>query len=199
TKPPRAAGGRGGGGARGAGRAGGASGGGGGGRETGERAPRIRTPPFSIIGTRAGLRSLGLAVTLVGPYQATAAFVRRPWARDSGATLEAYIRSYVEGLRWVLAATNRDEAIALLAERLKLEPDVAALTYREAVDPAGGLTPDARLDREGLRNVLALRSHLDGQWVGRPPGPQRYYALVPDDRAPAATKRSPPPPRRLPP
>ncbi len=144
-------------------------------RENKEYAASMLNPPFSIIGERDGLRSLGLAVTMLGPYQATAGFVLRSWAQANGATLERYIRGYVEALRWVLAPANREETIALLAERLKLAPDVAALTYAQAVDPTGGLTPDARLELEGFRNVLALRAELEGQWGGRPPAPERYY------------------------
>ncbi len=146
-------------------------------REHKEYAASMLNPPFSIIGARAGLQSLGLVVTMLGPYQATGGFVLRSWAQANGPTLERYIRGYVEALRWVTASANRDETIALLAERLKLDPDIAAATYVQAVDPAGGLTPDARLDLEGFRNVLALRAELEGQWGGRPPAPGRYVDL----------------------
>jgi len=144
-------------------------------RQNREYAASILNPPFAIIGERAGLRSLGRAVTMLGPYQATGGFVLRAWAQANASTLERYIQGYVAALRWALAPANRDEAIALLAERLKLAPDIAAATYAQAIDPSGGLAPDARLDLEGLRNVLALRAELEGQWGGRPPAPERYY------------------------
>ncbi|HEV8308667.1 MAG TPA: ABC transporter substrate-binding protein [Methylomirabilota bacterium] len=144
-------------------------------REHKEYAATMLYPPYSIVAEREGLRSLGLAVKMLGPYQATAGFVRRSWAQANASTLERYLQGYVGALRWVLAPANRDETIALLAQRLKLDPDVAAATYAHAVDPAGGLTPDARLDLEGFRNVLALRAELEGQWGGQPPAPERYY------------------------
>ncbi len=56
----------------------------------------------------------------------------------------------------------------------------------DVVDPAGGLTPDARLDLDGFRNVLALRAELEGQWGGRPPALERYYDLQYYRRALAA-------------
>lgn len=146
-------------------------------REQKEYAASMLNPPFSIIAERAGLKSLGNAVAMLGPYQATGGFVLRAWARTNGPALERYIRGYIEGLRWALAPAHRDEAIALLAERLRLDPDVAALAYAQAVAPAGGLAPDARLDLEGFRNVLALRAELEGQWGGQPPAPERYLDL----------------------
>jgi ABC-type nitrate/sulfonate/bicarbonate transport system substrate-binding protein len=146
-------------------------------REQTEYAASMLNPPFSILAGRAGLRSLGSAVAMLGPYQATGGFVRRAWAQANGPTLERYIRGYVEALRWSLAPANREETIALLAERLTLAPDVAALTYARAVDPAGGLASDGRLDLEGFRNVLALRAELEGQWGGQPPAPERYLDL----------------------
>jgi hypothetical protein len=39
----------------------------------------------------------------------------------------------------------------------------------------GGLTPDARLDLDGFRAVLALRAELKGYPDGRTPPVNRYY------------------------
>ena len=158
-------------------------------RENREYAASMLNPPFSIVAERSGLRSLGPAVKMIGPYQATGAFVLRSWAQANGPALERYIQAYVEALRWALDPANRDETIALLADRLKLAPDVAAATYAQAVDPVGGLAPDARLDLEGFRNVLALRAELEGQWGGRPPAPERYYDLQYYQRALATLGR----------
>jgi uncharacterized protein YutE (UPF0331/DUF86 family) len=140
-----------------------------------EYAASMLNPPFSIIAERAGLRSLGLAVAVLGPYQATAGFVLRSWAEANGRTLERYIRAYVESFRWALAPANREETVALLACRLDLAPDLAALTYVRAVDPVGSLAPDARLDFDGFRNVLALRAELEGHRGDHPPSAELYY------------------------
>ncbi len=155
-------------------------------REHREYAASMLNPPFSILAVREGLRSLGSAVTLVGPYQGTGAFVMRAWARAHGPTLERYLRAYVEALRWALAPANREAAVALLAERLKLAPDVAAATYDQAV--ASGFAPDARLDLAGLRNVLAIRAEVERQWGGRPPAVEKYVDLSYYERAVAGLR-----------
>src|SRR6202008_349546 len=99
-------------------------------------------PPFSISATRDGFKSFGAAAKLVGPYMGTGCWVLRSWADANSATLERYLTAYIESLRWVLAPANRGEAVALLAERLKLAPDLAEATYDRAADPINGLAPD---------------------------------------------------------
>jgi ABC-type nitrate/sulfonate/bicarbonate transport system substrate-binding protein len=158
-------------------------------KETKEYAASMLNPPFSISALRDGLHSLGSAVKLVGPYQGTGCWVLRSWAEANATTLERYLSAYVEALRWALNPANRTESAALLAERLKISPDIAAATYDVAADPVNGLAPDARLDMDGFRNVLALRAELQGMWGGTPPLPDKYVELSYYQRALAAVGR----------
>ena len=151
-------------------------------------AASMLNPPFSTLAERRGLRSLGTAVGVIGPYQATAAFVLRPWARANAATLERYIAAYVEALRWAMAPENKTAAVALLVDRMRLAPDVAERVYSLASGP-GGLQPDARLDPDGFKTVLALRAEMEGQWGGRPPAPDRYLDLSYYERALTTARR----------
>jgi ABC-type nitrate/sulfonate/bicarbonate transport system substrate-binding protein len=146
-------------------------------------AASMLNPPFSIQGDRAGLRTLGQAVDVIGPYQSGSGWVMRSWAQANGDVLVKYIQAYVEGMRWGLAPANREAAIALLAERLKLPPDVVAVTYDLAIDPVRGFTPDAKFNIEGFRNVLKLRAEMLGQWGGTPPAPDKYLDLSYYERA----------------
>ena len=50
-----------------------------------------------------------------------------------------YLQAYVEGVRWSLDPANKETAIKLLMDRLKLAEDVATAAYTFATDPAGGL------------------------------------------------------------
>jgi ABC-type nitrate/sulfonate/bicarbonate transport system substrate-binding protein len=137
-------------------------------------AASMLSPPFSIRGERGGLKNLGSAVDVIGPYQSGSAWVMRSWGERNADTLVKYIQAYVEGLRWALAPANKQAAIALLAERLKLPTDIAATTYDMAADPKRGFAADAAFDHEGFRNVLKLRAEILGQWGGRPPAPEKY-------------------------
>jgi ABC-type nitrate/sulfonate/bicarbonate transport system substrate-binding protein len=158
-------------------------------KENKEYAAGMLNPPFSISATREGLISLGSAVKLVGPYQGTGCWVLRSWAQTQTEMIERYIAAYVDALRWAVEPANRVEAVALLAERLKITGEIAAATYEIAINPANGLAPDARFDMEGFRNVLALRAELEGAWGGKPPPPEKYVDLSYYQRALAKVGR----------
>ncbi len=145
-------------------------------------------PPFSIMAEKLGMRNLGSAVALIGPYQGTGAFVIRRWAQSNSETLERYIRGYVEALRWTLDPANKAEVVTFIAERYKLPPDIAARSYEMTIDRADGLAPDARLNVEGLTNVLALRAEIERAGA-TPEAAEKYYDLSYYQRALAARGR----------
>lgn len=137
-------------------------------------AASMLNPPFSIRATRAGLRSLGTAKALLGPYQGMGAFVKREWASANRDTVIRYLTAVLQAQRWFVAPENKVAATALLGETLRLDPSVATETYARGIS---GLATDAKLDTEGLARVLALRADVEGQWNGRPPDASRYYDL----------------------
>src|SRR6516164_1972468 len=120
----------------------------------------------------AGWKDMGPAEKAIGAYQAGGAFVMRDWAKANSDTLVRYISAYVEGCRWALDRANKAEAIALIADRLKLTPDVAAQSYAVATDPPDSIAKDAKFDMGGFKNVLKLRAEIEGQWGGSPPPPR---------------------------
>jgi len=151
--------------------------------EKGEGSASIMNVPFSIQARQKGAKSLGRTIDLLGPYQATGAFVMRAWAAANAVTLERYIAAYVESLRYALAPANRNESIELLVKWLKIPRDVAEQTYDMALDPKFGFTPDAKFDLEGFKNLLSLRAEIEGQWGGRPPAPGKYFDMQYYERA----------------
>src|SRR6516164_3040919 len=129
----------------------------------------VLNPPFSFRAKEAGLKDMGAAAKAIGAYQAGGAFVMREWAKANSDALVRYISAYVEGSRWALDPANKAEAIALLTDRLKLAPQVAAQTYAVATDPPDSIAKDAKkFDMEGFKNVLKLRAEIEGQWGGNP-------------------------------
>jgi ABC-type nitrate/sulfonate/bicarbonate transport system substrate-binding protein len=141
-----------------------------------ELAASMLNPPSSIQARRGGLKSLGTATQLIGPYQGVGAFALRSWAKGNREAVVKYLAAYIEALRWFMAPANKAEAIALLTTGLKLTPEVAGEAYAQAM-AKGGLVPDARLDVDGLKNVLKLRADIEKQWQGTPPAPDKYYDL----------------------
>jgi ABC-type nitrate/sulfonate/bicarbonate transport system substrate-binding protein len=130
--------------------------------ESHDAAAAVLNPPYSFKAEDMGLVSLGNTADLFGPYQASGAFVRRPWANANRATLERYLAGYILSLRWVLESANRNLCIAMLSERLDLTAQTAARSYAALVDPRLAFTPDAALDNAGMENTIALRRETVG-------------------------------------
>jgi ABC-type nitrate/sulfonate/bicarbonate transport system substrate-binding protein len=152
-----------------------------------ENAAAILNLPFTIQAEELGLKSLGGTVDMLGPYQANGAFVQRAWAKANAPLLERFITAYVESLRWAMQPANREESVGMLMEKLRLSRDVAERTWRMLADPARGFTPDARFDRRGFDNMLALRAEMEG---GRAPAaPEKYFDLSYYERALARLSR----------
>jgi NitT/TauT family transport system substrate-binding protein len=140
-------------------------------------------PPFSFTVVGQGLKSLGSQFALVGPYQATGAFVLRAWAQAHPQALEQYLAAYIEGQRFVMNPAHRTEVIGLLASGFELAPPVAQATYQALLAPGAGLAPDARLSPEGFAAVLGIRAELEGMWGGAAPAPGKYLDLSHYERA----------------
>jgi len=116
--------------------------------------------PFALDAKAAGLKSMGRAVDLIGPYQANGTFVLRRWGQANRDTLERYIAGVIEGTRWALSPANKDAAARILSERLKVTPEIAARTWELMTDPKFGIAQDARFDMQGYRSELALRAEI---------------------------------------
>jgi ABC-type nitrate/sulfonate/bicarbonate transport system substrate-binding protein len=128
-------------------------------------------PPFSIQGVSAGLKDFGQAAAALGAYQGTAVFVLRSWGKANAETLTKYLAAYIEGLRWAFDPKNKPEAVALLAERLNIPNDIAALSYDSTKD---GFDHDGAINMDGVRNVLKLRAQFEGV---KPAAPEEYLDL----------------------
>ena len=140
-------------------------------------AAAILNLPFRIQAERHGLKRMGEAIDEIGPYLSTAGYVMQAWAQENADVLVRYIMAYVLGLRWALDAANKAAAVQLLQAQLDLQPDVAEAAYAIATAASGGLAQDARVDIDGLCNVLALRAEIQNQWNGVPPPAEDFLDL----------------------
>src|SRR5256712_3969122 len=77
-------------------------------RENKDYKAAMLNPPFSVDAKAAGLRSMGRAIDLIGPYQASGTFVLRSSAQANADTLERYIAALIEGYRWTVSPANRE-------------------------------------------------------------------------------------------
>ncbi len=148
-----------------------------------ELAAGMMNPPYSFTVRDRGIKSLGRATELAGPYQATGAFVMRAWAAANASALERYMAAYIEGTRYAMNSANRAEMIKLLEDRFKLPTAVATQSYEALMTPGFGLDRDARLSFEGFNNMLSIRAEMEGTGGGRAPDPAKFLDLSYYDKA----------------
>ena len=134
-------------------------------------------PPFNFKLRAQGLKSLGSQYELLGPYQATGAYVMRPWAQSHREVLQRYLVAYIRGQRRVMDRAHQAAMIDLLSANFKLDDQAARDTYEALLTPGSGLAPDAAFSLEGFARVLSIRAEMEGMWGGVPPAPDRYLDL----------------------
>ena len=122
----------------------------------GGNAASLLSAPYDLLAQRAGLRVLA---RLEGPYQGNVGAARRDWARSNVELVAGYIRSYLEAVRWLYEPANTSEACDILKRNVAaMTPELAAASYAVLLDPCSGFFPDGRVQEEGVRRVLRLRS-----------------------------------------
>jgi ABC-type nitrate/sulfonate/bicarbonate transport system substrate-binding protein len=137
--------------------------------------------PFDEMATRRGLRRLATADDLLGHYQGVTAAVRTDWASNHRGEVTGYISAYRRALDWLYDPGNREEAITIFLRHAPgSTPSEAAAAYAVLIDCQKGLQPEAALDAEGMRMVLALRKQYGPSATLGPPS--RYVALQYFDR-----------------
>ena len=115
--------------------------------------------PFELQAEARGFKRLGNATDVLGAYQGLVGGARKSWADANRDAVVGYIRAFSEAVDWLYDPRNTDEAVAILRKNLPSMPEaVAKATYGVLLSPSDGFQKKAKIDMEGVRNVLKLRS-----------------------------------------
>ena len=127
----------------------------------GETAATLLSTPYDLLAEKTGLR---IVQYLRRPYQGNVAAARRDWAESNVAVVNGFIRSYIAALSWLYIPANIPEACVILERNVSgMTPDLARASYKRMFARDKGFFPDGRLDAEGMRKVLELRTRYAGQ------------------------------------
>jgi len=122
-------------------------------------AATLLSTPFDLQAEAKGFTRLGTATDLLGAYQGRAAFGMRGWLKDNEASAIGFMRAMRDATEWIYDPQNREIAEAVLvANDRDMTPALAKKTYDMFVDKKSGLYRDLKVDIEGFKVVLALRS-----------------------------------------
>lgn len=140
-----------------------------------QHAATLLLSPFEVPAQAKGFTLLGYAIDVLGRYQGLVAATRRAWAKDHGADLVGFIRGYIAGVDWLYQPDHTAEAITILRKNLTtMSPELAERAHAILLDPKTGFQRKARIDIEGVRTVLALRSEY-GEPRKALSDPAKYY------------------------
>lgn len=114
--------------------------------------------PEDTEAKKEGFNILDNAVTALGvPYQGSAYVVRRSWAKAHPKEVSSFIRAIVAATDYVFA--DKAGAVEVLhAHVKKLTPDDLKVVYKALTDEKGGLTRGAKMNMDGVRTLLKLRT-----------------------------------------
>ena len=122
----------------------------------GSNAATLLSTPYDLLARRAGLRVLAC---LEGPYQGNVGAAKRSWARSNPSLVVAYIKGYLEAVRWLYEPANKSQACDILVRNVAtMTLELAAASYAILLAPSGGFFRDGRVQENGVRKVLRLRS-----------------------------------------
>ncbi len=127
----------------------------------GKIAGTMISSPSELLPESKGYTRLGDTTTTFGPYQASIGVARRAWVQKNGDQLVAFIRSYVAAMDWLQDPANKEEAISMYAKHLPKAPsDAGPKAYEIMFSAKEGFQKKAKIDLEGCRTVLKLRSEF---------------------------------------
>ena len=118
----------------------------------------IINSPLELPLLAKGYTQLGSAVDAIGTYQGTVCFLRRQWAKQNEERLVNLIRSWVAAVDWLYDPKNREEALASFIKNMNADRASAEAGYLLLLGEREGIQRRAKLDLDGVRKVLELRS-----------------------------------------
>jgi ABC-type nitrate/sulfonate/bicarbonate transport system substrate-binding protein len=115
--------------------------------------------PFEVQAQEKGFHKLANATDVLGHYQGLVGGARRSWADQNRDAVIGYIRAFSQGVDWLYDPAHRDEAIAIFVKNLpNATPQGALAAYGILLSPVEGFQKKAKIDLEGVKTVLALRT-----------------------------------------
>jgi len=115
--------------------------------------------PFEVQAEERGFHRLANATEVLGRYQGLVGGARKSWADQNSDAVVGYIRAFSEAVDWLYDPGNREEAITIFLKNLpNATPQAALVAYGILLSPVEGFQKKAKIDLEGVRTVLALRS-----------------------------------------
>jgi ABC-type nitrate/sulfonate/bicarbonate transport system substrate-binding protein len=107
-----------------------------------------------------GFTRLAVSSEAVKDYTFNSMTVQRAWAREHADELVRFLRAFSRAVDWIYDPANKEEAIAILAERSKQDEKYARLSYDLVVAQEHMYAEKGRIRPAGLQAVLELLAEI---------------------------------------
>lgn len=113
------------------------------------------TPPLDLPLVKDGFTNLGSSLEVLPDFAFLVLMANTQWASANRDAMTRVLRSLVAATDWLLAPPNRDQAVRILADRLKTTPEEAAQTYDATVASNPPLFyPKMQISESSLKSTL---------------------------------------------
>jgi ABC-type nitrate/sulfonate/bicarbonate transport system substrate-binding protein len=142
-------------------------------------------PPQSLVASASGFPVIGTFKEVAPKFPFVCFATNDAWVKSDPAAAQGFAKAWLAGVAWLYDPANRAEAEALLAEALKLSPEIAAATYDELIVKSKDTFPrDGKVGPDVLLGMIDVM--VEGEELpARPKGDVRRYL---DDTMLAGTK-----------
>jgi len=141
--------------------------------QSGAVAATLLGQPFDFAAERQGYRRLANQWDAPLDYQFIGYAARRDWAAAHEDALVRFLRAFRGAHRWLHDPSNREEAIAILTDVVKLQPEDARETYDLIIVRLKAFAPDGEITERAMQGVLDSIVAL-GDLAAPPPPVSKY-------------------------
>jgi NitT/TauT family transport system substrate-binding protein len=119
----------------------------------------ILAPPYGFRAEAAGFTNLGMTVDYAGDLPFAGIVVNRTWAAANRRTVDKVLAVYNKSIAWFYDAKNRGEAVKMMVDVSKMQPDDVEKSYDFLVR-GRLLEPTGKVSRRKLHALVAALAQL---------------------------------------
>lgn len=130
--------------------------------EDADFAATLMSGGFETRAANRGYNLLDSVYDIADPYLGVWAAATSNWLNANRDLAVEFVTAYRKATDWVFKAENRDACLEMLTNIPNTSDELAEQLYEVQLRPGVGNVPDAGIDPQGVRNVLALRQEFAG-------------------------------------
>jgi ABC-type nitrate/sulfonate/bicarbonate transport system substrate-binding protein len=116
--------------------------------------------PFDALATREGMN---LLADFTEPYLQTPLIINKNWAAEHPEAAADLTQAMQEAANWINDPANKGEAIRILTEFTKAEPEIAAASYEFIVEQQKAIGANFEMPEASLQNIENINAELEGR------------------------------------